>query len=118
MTEYIHDDTLTHYGVKGMKWGVRKEHKKTEKQLRRSEKADRCINTGKAFIKKYGPAIAITGVAAAASIATGQAWLTAAAAGAASRTAGSMAGDTILRYNLVRENGSINVHDGNNPWMS
>lgn len=52
--EYV--SYLSHYGVKGMKWGVRK-NRKTEsnkKYSKKSEKKQRVLQKIDEFLKKYG----------------------------------------------------------------
>ena len=42
------NDELKHYGVKGMKWGVRKDRSDTNKM-----KMDKKCKTGKAVVRRY-----------------------------------------------------------------
>lgn len=45
-----YNDSLYHYGVKGMKWGVRRDIGKKSRRLARTEKK---ISKSKAYIQKY-----------------------------------------------------------------
>lgn len=65
------DEELYHYGVKGMKWGVRRNHKQLGHTKKNAEnKADisleNRVNKGKnateKFLKQYGPTLAKAGV--------------------------------------------------------
>lgn len=67
------DSTLTHYGVKGMKWGIRRNRKKsntkpkpkTSKHKVSLEDTVAKISKGKEtvdkFVKRYGPSVVKTG---------------------------------------------------------
>ena len=85
------EDTLTHYGVKGMKWGVRKTdrqlgHKPAARKTRtdsgRSGKAGsnttkkitQAVNRGRDFVSRNKKTIAVVGLSTALS-AAGMAWV-------------------------------------------
>lgn len=63
--QYLEENELEHFGIKGMKWGVRRTpeelgHRKAQKAAKRAARAEKVKATAKkaaAVAKKYGPAV-------------------------------------------------------------
>lgn len=62
------NDELIHYGVKGMKWGVRKDGRKRQNGFERK------VEKGRTFVKNNGGALMVAGLSAGL-IASGHAYL-------------------------------------------
>lgn len=63
--QYLEENELEHFGIKGMKWGVRRTpeelgHRKAQKASKRAARAEKVKATAKkaaAVAKKYGPTV-------------------------------------------------------------
>lgn len=71
-------DELRHHGVPGMKWGVRKDRKRSGRSSKSHKKrqwiADEQIAKGRKFVKDNAGSLIVAGISAAA-IASGHAYL-------------------------------------------
>lgn len=47
------EDVLQHYGVKGMKWGIRRQELKTKRLRKKDEKWKRKVNTTSEFVNAH-----------------------------------------------------------------
>lgn len=104
--QHVEENELEHFGIKGMKWGVRRTpeelgHRKAQKAAKRAARAEKVKTTAKkaaAVTKKYGPAV-VGGAALGIFGATSMKYALGSQIGKAAISTGSQVLSQVLRVN-------------------